>query len=162
MPRIHVGSFTIPPEAIDENVHVNNKEYLRWMEDAAIAHSAAQGWPAERYRAAGTAWYVRSHSISYLRPASAGMRLTVATWVATMGARDSVRRYAFLRTDDRKLVALAETLWTFVDAASGRATAIPREVREAFAVVDARDPELAAIAPLAFRGRRAGLPPRPP
>ena len=38
-----------PPESIDALGHVNNQEYVRWMQEVAIAHSEAQGWPLERY-----------------------------------------------------------------------------------------------------------------
>ena len=52
--------FAVPesfgPESIDAVGHVNNREYLRWMEEIAVEHSAAQGWPMERYFAGGNAW----------------------------------------------------------------------------------------------------------
>jgi len=154
MPRIHAVTFDVPAGAIDANDHVNNREYLRWMEEAAIAHSAAQGWPLARYRDGGGTWFVRSHFVEYLRPAAAGMALTLATWVATMERRASLRRYAFVRARDRKLVAVAETLWIFVDPGTGRAVDIPPALRDAFPLVPAGDPELAATVPGAFRPPR--------
>ena len=48
-PRVHLERFAVGSDAIDANRHVNNKEYLHWMEAIAIAHSAACGWPLERY-----------------------------------------------------------------------------------------------------------------
>lgn len=151
MPRVHMRQFVVPADAIDANAHVNNKEYLRWMEDIAIGHSAAQGWAMERYQALGATWYVRSHFVEYLRPALAGMPLTVATWVATMERRASLRRYVFVRTDDRKLIAQAETLWIFVDIGTGRATEIAPAVRAAFPLVADDDPEIVALARLPAR-----------
>ncbi|MGV0952623.1 MAG: acyl-CoA thioesterase, partial [Azonexus sp.] len=44
MPRILVEPFTIASESIDMNGHVNNQEYVRWMQDIATAHSHEQGW----------------------------------------------------------------------------------------------------------------------
>lgn len=149
MPRIYTITFDVPVAAIDANDHVNNREYLRWMEEVAIAHSTAQGWPMERYREGGSTWYVRSHFVEYLRPAVAGMSLTLATWVATMDRRASMRRYAFVRTADRKAVALAQTLWIFVDTRSGRAVDIPAELRAAFPLVADDDDELRVLAPAA-------------
>jgi acyl-CoA thioester hydrolase len=145
MPRVLTRPLEVPAESIDAMGHANNKEHLRWMEEIAIAHSEAQGWPMERYAAQGGAWYVRSHFVEYLRPALPGVALTVATWVATMERRSSLRRYAFVRTADRKIVALAETLWTFVDPRSGRAVDIPAALRESFPLVAEDDPELAAL-----------------
>ena len=56
-PRVHLERFAVGSDAIDANRHVNNKEYLHWMEAIAIAHSAACGWPLERYVASGTSWF---------------------------------------------------------------------------------------------------------
>ena len=43
MPRIFVEKLTIGADSIDLNGHVNNQEYVRWMQDVATAHSSAQG-----------------------------------------------------------------------------------------------------------------------
>ena len=69
MPAVHARSLQVPAEAIDGNRHVNNLAYLRWMQEVATEHSAAQGWGMHRYFSAGVTWVVRSHFIEYLRPA---------------------------------------------------------------------------------------------
>ena len=52
----------------------------------------------------------------------------------------SVRRYKILRASDDVLLATAETKWAFIDFGTGQLARIPREVAEAFQVVeDARD-----------------------
>ena len=139
MPRIFVHEFTVPDASIDVNHHVHHLEYLRWMQDVAIAHSAARGWPHERYRAAGIAWVVRSHSIEYLRPAFAGDALSLLTWVADLRSRSSLRCYLVWRASDRQVLARGETRWVLVEGDSGRARAIPEELRSSFEVVS--DPE---------------------
>ncbi len=147
MPRVYSHRFLVPDDAIDVNRHVNNLAYLRWMQDVATAHSVAQGWPLERYLAAGAGWFVRSHYIEYLRPAFAGDELAVHTWVAGITSRSSPRRYRFVREADGHSVANAETLWVFVDFASGRPVRIPDEVAGSFPVVADDDPELASVLP---------------
>ena len=64
--------------------HVNNVVYLRYTQDAAVAH-----WHA----AAGSeyvesmSWVVRRHEIDYLQPAFDGDDLLTRTWVgASSGA----------------------------------------------------------------------------
>lgn len=128
-------ALSVPDAAIDANGHVNNLEYLRWMQEAATGHSDACGWTLARYVETGTSWVVRSHAIEYLRPAFAGERLTVLTWVGGFAEQESPRHYLFWRDRDRKVLARARTLWVFVDAATGRARAIPEEVRVSFEVV---------------------------
>jgi acyl-CoA thioester hydrolase len=135
MSRIHVREFVVPESAMDVNRHVNNLEYLRWMQDVAIEHSAARGWDMPRYLAEGVVWVVRSHSIEYLRPAFAGDRLQLATWVADLRPRSSRRRYLFRRPADGQIIARAETLWVMVNATSGRACTLPAALRESFEVV---------------------------
>ena len=152
MLRIHSESHTVGTESIDVLGHVNNREYLRWMEEIAVEHSAAQGWPMERYFAAGNAWVAATHFIEYLRPAFAGDTLDLYTWIATWDRRTSVRRYAVTR--QRKVLARGETNWTFVELATGRACDLPASVTGAFIVVPEDDDELRALG-LARRARHA-------
>ena len=44
MPRIFIDHFTVGADSIDLNGHVNNQEFVRWMQDVATAHSSEQGW----------------------------------------------------------------------------------------------------------------------
>ena len=99
--RIYSKRFPVPEEAIDRQGHVNNLAYVAWMQDVAIEHSAAAGWPMDRYLALGAGWVVRSHFIEYLRPAFAGERLAVFTWVPEFTQRSTPRRYLFVREPDR-------------------------------------------------------------
>jgi acyl-CoA thioester hydrolase len=142
VPRILVRDFTVPEAAIDVNHHVNHLEYLRWMQDLAIEHSAARDWPQERYQETRIAWVVRSHSIEYLRPAFAGDALSLLTWVADLRSRSSLRKYLVWRTSDRQILVQAETRWVLVDAGTGRACAIPDELRSSFEVVSDPDEAL--------------------
>lgn len=152
VPRIFHKSLVVGPESIDAVGHVNNREYLRWMEDVAVDHSTEQGWPMERYFADRMAWVAATHFIEYLRPSLLGDPLDVYTWISRWSERDCLRRYAILR--ERKLLARGETVWTFVDMDSARARSIPPAVLEAFVVVPDDDAELKALN-LARRERRA-------
>lgn len=144
MPRIYDMPIAVGAQSIDVLGHVNNREYLRWMEEAALEHTAAQGWPTERYLQLGCAWVAAEHRIQYLRPVFEGELLTLHTWVETMDGASSLRRYALMRGG--KLVARGETRWAFVDLSRGRAIDVPQEVAEAFTLVAEGDPELQARA----------------
>jgi acyl-CoA thioester hydrolase len=123
---------TVQPEEIDVLGHANNVVYVDWMQSAAVAHSAVLGWTTERYQAMGRGWVVRSHMIKYHQPARAAEAIVVRTWVATMNKATSTRRYQVLRQADGALLAEAETLWAFIDYASGRPARIPVEITAAF------------------------------
>jgi len=144
-PGILACTFQVTDSAIDQNGHVNNLEYLRWMQEAATAHSEAQGWTLARYAESRTSWVVRAHAIEYLRPAFAGDELTLLTWIGGFDEQESPRHHLFWRDRDRKVLAKARTLWVFVDAESGRARRIPDEFRAAFEVVSDEKDVLGAI-----------------
>ena len=119
---------------------LNNQRYVAWMQEVATAHSAANGWPMERYLQTGAAWVVRSHFIEYLRPAFAGDALEIDTWAASLALRDVIRRYQFHRAG--LLLARAETKWVYVDIKSG-GQAHPGGTARLFEAVPDDDPELA-------------------
>ena len=66
------------------------------MQDAAVSHADERGCTAAT-REAGAAWVVRSHRIDYLRPAFAGDRVRVRTWVADFRRAFSLRKYEMVR-----------------------------------------------------------------
>ena len=139
MPRIFSRTLEVSADAIDMNRHLSNLAYLRWMQDIAVEHSAAQGWPVRRYLETGTSWVVRSHFIEYLRPAFAGDSIAVHTWVAAMGERSSPRRYLFARNGDRRVLAKAETQWVYVELATGKPLRIPGELGTAFDILPSEE-----------------------
>ncbi len=126
--------ITVPKEAVDENGHVNNVEYVRWMQEAAVRHSDSRGC-TEATKAAGAIWVVRMHRIEYLRPAFAGEGLSVLTWVSNFRRVLTLRKYRFVRVHDNAVIAEGETDWVFVDIASGKPRSIPKEVSSVFVVV---------------------------
>ncbi len=136
MPEIFEYCHTVADDEIDALGHANNVAYIEWLQAAAVGHSAAQGWPGEKYRELGAGWVVRRHTIEYDRPALAGERIVVRTWVATMKKVTSIRRYRIFRCDDETLLATAETKWAFVDYATGQPMRVPREIARSFEVVD--------------------------
>ena len=142
MPAVYVKTIRVEEDSIDMHGHVNNQEYLRWMQEAAIEHSARQGWPMERYLALGASWYVKSHFIDYLRPALLADEILACTWIAGMDSRVSPRKTLFLRRSDRRILARAETRWIFVDLTSGRPQVIPKELRAVFVAITSENAAL--------------------
>lgn len=136
MPAVYEHRHIVGTDEIDPLGHASNVAYVEWMQASALAHSAAQGWPADRYRALGLGWVVRAHTIEYHRPALAGDGIAVRTWVATMRKATSLRRYRIHRQSDDALLATAETRWAFVDYSTNQPTRVPREIAEAFEVVE--------------------------
>ncbi|MGZ6123398.1 MAG: acyl-CoA thioesterase [Myxococcales bacterium] len=128
MPFVH--EVEVVDADIDNLGHASNLIYLRWVQDAALAHSTALGFPEAAYLSRGQAWVVRKHEIEYLRPSIAGDRLRIETRVALMKVANSVRRTEIFRGGE--LVCRASTDWVYVDLSRGRPLRIPADVRAAF------------------------------
>ena len=126
-----VHRFTIEPDVIDRNGHVNNVAYVRWMQDVAVAHSRAV-MEHGSWRDSGTTWVARSHQIEYLKPAFAGETISLQTWLSGFRRVRCTRMYEFVRESDGVLVARGQTDWVYVDADTFRPLSIPPSVRQAF------------------------------
>lgn len=141
--------LVVPDTAIDANGHVNNVQYVQWMQDAAIAHSDSLGWSQERFAAIGGTWIIRSHTIKYLHSAYAGDQLAIVTWVSEFHKFRSMRKFKFVRPADDTVLATAATLFIFCDLTTGKPRSLPPEVASAYTVVGGDDEPYAASA----RGR---------
>lgn len=139
--KIYRHDLIVTPQAIDGNGHVNNVEYLRWMQEAAQLHADHLGCTRTTMAAGGT-WVIRSHRIEYLRPAFAGEHISVLTWVSNVRRVQSLRKYKIIRNEDHAVLAEAETDWIFTDAQTGRLRSIPKEVSALFELVpEDKEPE---------------------
>jgi len=136
MTAIYQWNHTVLDEEIDAQGHVNNLEYIKWMQAAAIAHSTAQGWPPHRYRQIGAGWVVRSHWIEYRQPAFAGQQIVVQTWVADFRKIRSLRKYRISRVADAALLAVAQTDWTLVSIEHHTPRRVPPELIAAFTLAE--------------------------
>lgn len=123
----HTHTVRVGPLAIDANGHVNNVEFVRWMQEAAVAHADAVGCTAAT-KEAGATWVVRSHRIEYLRPAYLNDIIEVRTFVDNLRRAFSLRKYEFVRPSDGVTLARGETDWVFIDAATGRPRSIPEQI----------------------------------
>jgi len=65
---------------IDELGHVNNVVYVRWVQDAAVAHWNAVAPDSEKAR---LFWIVLRHEIDYRHAAHLTDRIVARTWVGT-------------------------------------------------------------------------------
>jgi len=136
MTEIYVHELTVTEADIDRVGHVNNRAYLRWMEEAALAHSSANEWPPQRYDEVGFGWVAKSHFIEYLKPAFLDEDILVRTWVSGFKRASSVRRYRIERPQDDVVLAIAETNWAFVNLKTLAPARIPAEVADCFTPVD--------------------------
>ncbi|MDZ4802288.1 MAG: thioesterase family protein [Bryobacteraceae bacterium] len=121
----------VQPKDIDSQGHVNNVQYLRWVQDVAVAHWKAAASPEDQE---ALTWVVVRHEIDYRRPAYVGERLILKTWVGLATRLRFERLTEILRPADGVVVAEARSLYCPISRASGKPTAVRPEVRAFFSV----------------------------
>jgi acyl-CoA thioester hydrolase len=120
-------------EDVDMLGHASNIAFVRWIQDVAVAHSAAVGFDLEAYRRLGAVFVVVRHEVDYVRPALRGDVVEARTWISSVMAAKCHRATELTRTLDGQLLAKAVTTWGFVELATGRPRRIDEELRAAFA-----------------------------
>lgn len=100
--------------------HVNNVEYLRWVDRIAELHARSLGLSRESLLQANRVWFVSRHELDYLAEAWPGDALTVATWVRDVGRTRSWRDTIAWRESDQRVILRASTCWVLVDILSRR------------------------------------------
>jgi acyl-CoA thioester hydrolase len=128
----HVARRRVRWYQLDPAGHVNSAWYLSLIEDAAIEAAEAGGWSAQRSAENGLAYFAREHRVEFLRPALMGDELTITTYVSPM-RRSTATRYYRINLASGEAVARAQTVWVWVDSATGRPTRIPDVFRQDFA-----------------------------
>jgi acyl-CoA thioester hydrolase len=122
-------AINITEEDIDQLGHVNNVVYVRWVQEAAIAHWNVLASAEEREK---LLWVVIRHEIDYKHPALLGDAIVARTWVGEAKGLAFERNTEIVRVRDRKLLARARTLWCPVNAKTLRPTEPGDEARRRF------------------------------
>jgi acyl-CoA thioester hydrolase len=122
-------AVSVLPNDIDEQDHVNNTVYLRWVQEVATAHWRAVATP-EAQKTIG--WVVLRHEIDYRTPAALGNKIILRTWVGK-ASRLTFERFTEIRRDsDGQLLSKARTLWCPINAQTARPMRVPVELRAQF------------------------------
>ena len=122
--------FTVSAADIDEQQHVNNVAYVRWIQDVAVAHwySVTTEETRDRYT-----WVVLRHEIDYKKPSFAGEEITAETWVGE-ATKVTWERLTTIRRGDTILVE-ARSLWVLIDRQLAAPIRIKDELKELFKMV---------------------------
>ena len=124
-------TVSVLPGDIDEQDHVNNAVYLRWVQEVATAHWRAIA-SSEAQKSIG--WVVLRHEIDYKAPACPGDDVVLRTWVGKATRLTFERFTEIRRNSDGHLLSAARTLWCPINAQTNRPVRVSTEVREQFSV----------------------------
>lgn len=121
-------TFFVEKDYIDELGHVNNVAYLRWIQEAAVAHwqhSATDQMQQNYY------WVVVRHEIDYKSPGFENEMITATTWVGEW-SRVTCERFTEISRDGELLVK-ARTVWCMFDRETAKPARISSDLRDRFA-----------------------------
>jgi acyl-CoA thioester hydrolase len=120
-------SFEAQSGDIDEQGHVNNVAYVRWIQDVAVAH-----WQnaATEEQKANFIWVVLRHEIDYKKQGFEGDQITAATWVGK-ATKITCERFTEIRRGEDLLVQ-AKSVWCMLDGETAKPARITSELREIF------------------------------
>jgi acyl-CoA thioester hydrolase len=114
------------PEHIDALGHVNNVQYLYWVQDAAHNHWEVLIQNIDKLLGV---WVVRSHSITYKQAALEGDKLTLKTYVKQSRGVLSERIVEIFNAE-QKLLAVCSTQWCYINPINQKPELIPNTVLE--------------------------------
>lgn len=117
--------FKVQKSDIDEQRHVNNVAFVRYIQDVAVAHwfSVASEEILKKYT-----WVVLRHEIDYKKQAFEGEEITATTWVGEP-TRISWERFTEI-TRGADLLVKAKSIWCLIDRQTTKPTRITSEIKD--------------------------------
>ncbi|WP_395645640.1 acyl-CoA thioesterase [Terricaulis sp.] len=123
-------NFPVASADIDELGHVNNTVYLRWAQDAAIAHWRARATPE---MVAALVWVVTRHEIDYRSALELGDDVEVRTWVDQSPRGPLWTRFVDIhKQGGAKPSAQIKSDWCLLDAQTRRIKRVPADLAQRF------------------------------
>jgi acyl-CoA thioester hydrolase len=119
--------FAVRRADIDEQGHVNNVAYVRWIQDVAVAHWR---YAASQQQRAEFTWIVLRHEIDYKKQAFESEEITATTWVGKATKITSERFTEIRRGED--LLVQAKSIWCMLDRQTAKPARITAKLREIF------------------------------
>ncbi len=128
-PNIFQERITVTAAHLDELEHVNNVQYLQWIQDVAKHHWDSKADPAwlEKY-----AWVTINHFIEYKKPAFLGDQLLIQTHVDEFEGVKSKRLVSITNEITGKLIVQSSTSWCMIDRLNNKPARVLKEMVEAF------------------------------
>ena len=110
MKLVHIKEIVVSDEHLDQNNHVNNVQYVHWVEEMAKEH-----WDLLKTSTpfADDFWVLSDHHIQYKKQVFKGEVLTLKTYPEKPEGIRQPRKVEFYRGEE--LVVDSRTLWVLID-----------------------------------------------
>lgn len=119
----HSFVVKVNKEHLDILNHVNNVQYLNWVQEAALRHWAVL---TTKEIDANYFWVVARHEIDYVSSALLNDELIVKTWIGNSKGKISERFVNIYRNED--LIVRVKTIWCLMNKKTLKSSVIPDEI----------------------------------
>ena len=121
---------TVQKKHLDNLNHVNNVQYLYWVQEVSQAH-----WDnlihKKKFLEKGI-WVVRSHKIEYKNLTKLNDKIIISTYVKNVKGYLSERSVVIKLKKTKKILVKCLTEWCFIDLKTQKLKKIPQEIIKLF------------------------------
>ena len=121
---------TVQKKHLDDLNHVNNVQYLYWVQEVSQAH-----WDnlihKKKFLEKGL-WVVRSHKIEYKNLTKLNDKIIISTYVKNVKGYLSERSVIIKLKKPEKILVKCLTEWCFIDLKTQKLKKIPQEIIKLF------------------------------
>lgn len=127
--EIYTQEITVSLSNLDELQHVNNVQYVQWVQDIAEAHwkSKATDIILKNYF-----WVLVNHCIQYKSEAKLNEVILLKTYVINSEGLTSTRKVEMYHKNSGNLIVSSETIWCLMRYDTKKPTRIPAEIENLF------------------------------
>tara|TARA_R100001369_G_scaffold22674_1_gene41263 strand:- start:16946 stop:17350 length:405 start_codon:yes stop_codon:yes gene_type:complete len=129
IPEIFEQCLTVKATDLDEQKHVNNVQYVQWIQDIAKAHWESKANPEilNKYF-----WVVIRHEIDYKKQAFLNEEIILRTFVGEHTHVTSIRNVHILNKETSKILVKAKSTWCLMDSTTKKPVKISEELLRVF------------------------------
>ena len=122
MKPVHIKEIVVSDKHLDQNNHVNNVQYVHWVEEMAKEH-----WDIFKNSTpfADDFWVLSDHDIQYKKQVFKDEVLTLKTYPEKPEGIRQPRKVEFYRGEE--LVVDSRTLWILMDSQNLKIRRVPED-----------------------------------
>lgn len=128
-PEIFEKRILVKKEHLDSQKHVNNVQFVQWIQDIAEEHWETRAPEEEKQQ---YVWVVVRHEIDYKKEAVLGEDLLLQTYVGETTNVTSIRHVIIKRESDQKVLVEAKTTWCLLNAETKKPSRITENLKRIF------------------------------
>jgi acyl-CoA thioester hydrolase len=130
-PDIFELKIKVESKHLDEQQHVNNVQYVQWVQDVAKAHWLKK---ATKEQQADVFWVVVEHHIKYKRQAFLDEELILHTFVTETTHVTTLRHVLIKNAETGKTLVEAKTTWCLMKNETKKPARISDDLKRLFSV----------------------------